>query len=169
MTPEPNDPNLFDDAMDTRLLQLERELFSLSPAAPPRGLVSRLDGQISQPSVVERRVVAQVVPFRWSRIVVPAAAAVVVVSVLSRLEAPRVATSPVAAQPGARQMSPVVPATQVTLNKPTGYLMKEEPFVVHPESWEALQHLHWTESGSLNHHSQPSLRRASLKAPLNFH
>lgn len=169
MTPEPNDPNLFDEPMDSRLLQLERELFSLSPTAPPRGLVSRLDCNLAQPVGVERRVVSQVVPFRWSRIVVPAAAAVVVVSVLSRMEGPSTPSFPVTAQAGTRQISPSGLATPVAVEKTVGYLMKEEPFLLHPDSWEALHLQYWTQSGQENHYPQPSLRRASLSVPLSFH
>ncbi len=170
MTPEPNDPNLFDEPMDTRLLQLERELFSLSPVAPPRGLTSRLDGRLSQPACVERRVVAQVVPFRWSRIVVPAAAAVVVVSVLSRMESPRATTaSPVTVQPGTRPMTPSVEVSQVVLEKTTGYLMKEEPIVIHPDSWQALHQQFLMQAAQASHSPQPAMRRAALTVPLSFH
>lgn len=173
MTPEPNDPNLFDEPMDTRLLQLERELFSLSPAAPPRGLVSRLDDHLSQPTVIERRVVAQVIPFRWSRIVVPAAAAVVVVSALSRMEGPRVmGASQLTAQPGARQINPTVMAAPASLQRTSsGYLLKEEPVLVHPLQGEWLQHQYWIQpSGpAANHYPPAGMLRASDSVPLNFH
>jgi hypothetical protein len=77
--------------MDTHLLQLERELFSLTPVEAPRRFVSQLEREVSVPAgpvPVARRTAASaprvIVPFRWQRIVVPAAAAVVVVSVLNR-------------------------------------------------------------------------------------
>lgn len=169
MIPEPNDPNLFDEPMDTRLLQLERELFSLSPTSPPRGLVARMDCHLSQATAIERRVVTQVIPFRWSRIVVPAAAAVVVVSVLSRMEGPRVSSPSVSAQPGTRQMSPPVASSAAAVEMSSGYLMKEEPFYIVPAGWDAPPHQYWIQSGQAHQYPQPAMRRASLSVPLSFH
>lgn len=77
------------EPMDAHLLQLERELFSLTPVETPRYLAVELETQVAVPVIpVARRTPAShqriAVPFRWGRIVVPAAAAVVVVSVLNR-------------------------------------------------------------------------------------
>lgn len=77
------------EPMDAHLLQLERELFSLTPVETPRYLSIELDTQVAAPVIpVARRTPPShqriAVPFRWQRIVVPAAAAVVVVSVLNR-------------------------------------------------------------------------------------
>ena len=38
-----------EEPMDSQLLQLERELFSLSPVETPRHLAARLDQQVSGP------------------------------------------------------------------------------------------------------------------------
>ena len=120
-----------DAPMDTQLLQLERELFSLSPVETPRHVASRLDRQVLGPVGIRRRVMgsAKIIPFHWRRIVVPAAAAVVVVSVLHHLDQPSTHASGVA-QSNPAFPSPASPVSSqdrapVTLN--SGYVLRAEP------------------------------------------
>lgn len=132
MNAEPEEP------MDLHLLQLERELFSLSPAEAPKRLTVRLDRQICGPACLTGvgRITdsSRVVPFRWRRIAVPAAAAVVVVSVLNQFDHSRPALPGFAqAGPGSRASGTArLPASQST-----GYVLKTEPVYVNPVGWEA--------------------------------
>src|SRR5690606_38767581 len=80
-TPEP---------MDNSLRQLERELFSLTPVDPDRRLTACLERAVCAPAQIPRRAPAAAsgttLPFKWKRVVAPAAAAVAVVAVLSGTE-----------------------------------------------------------------------------------
>ena len=120
-----------DAPLDTQLLQLERELFSLSPVETPRHLASRLDRQVMAPVCVGRRIAssAKVIPFQWRRIMVPAAAAVVVVSVLHHLDAPSKSGS------GVAQANPAFPVRSpghLPVTVTTGYVLRAEPVLISP-------------------------------------
>ena len=71
----------FPDSLDASLLQLERELQSLTPVAPSRELVQSLKARMEP---VPRTVAANKVhSFPWRRMVTPAAAAAAAVAVMS--------------------------------------------------------------------------------------
>jgi hypothetical protein len=124
--------------MDLHLLQLERELFSLTPTEASRGLTVRLERQLVMPMAVNQvprnAMGPRVVPFRWRRIAVPAAAAVAVVSVLHQIDHSR------PAYPGLAQTNPGVarPPAQpsISVSAGTGYMLQTEPVYVSPVGWE---------------------------------
>ena len=71
----------FSDSLDASLLQLERELQSLTPVAPSRQLVQSLKARMEP---VPKNVQANKVhSFPWRRMVTPAAAAAAAVAVMS--------------------------------------------------------------------------------------
>lgn len=72
----------FSDPMDAALLQLERELQSLTPAAPPRALVQSLTAKVTPPAPRGNAPV-KTHSFMWRRMVTPAAAAAAAVAVMS--------------------------------------------------------------------------------------
>lgn len=148
---DPNEP------MDTHLLQLERELFSLTPVEAPRRFVSRLEREVSVPvgpvPVVRRTAAASriIAPFRWQRIMVPAAAAVVVVSVLNR-QGHNGAYAPAltdAVPNEARSSTPKPyssPASMALRNsRPinSGYMMMTEQSPVQSVNWSASPNQYW--------------------------
>ena len=75
----------FSDPMDASLLQIERELQSLTPAAPTRALVRSLTERMEPATPIARRTapVNKVHFFPWRRMVAPAAAAAAAVAVMS--------------------------------------------------------------------------------------
>ena len=71
----------FSDSLDASLLQLERELQSLTPLPPSRQLVQTLTARMDPvPRIVAA---AKVHTFPWRRMVTPAAAAAAAVAVMS--------------------------------------------------------------------------------------
>lgn len=75
----------FSDA-DAALLQLERELKSLTPVAPSRALMQRLTlvmDPAAAPSITASSPSNRVLHFPWKRMVTPAAAAAAAVAVMS--------------------------------------------------------------------------------------
>ncbi len=156
-----------EEPMDTQLLQLERELFSLSPVETPRHLAVRLDRQVSGPvSLGRQTVVPRVIPFRWRRIVAPAAAAVVVVSVLNRLD------SPSSMAPGFGQTNPGTPSPVPTLPMAdnSGYVLRAEPVFISPAGWPSPEHHYYIQPGGQVFHGGASApRRPAGIAPVVFH
>lgn len=170
MNDEPSDFNPPHEPMDTQLLQLERELFSLTPMEAPRHLASLLDQQLTsavtpRPATVHP---AAVLPFRWHRIVVPAAAAVVVVSVLNRMDHPTgLITDSAVANPGMRSDAPVAtPAHQVN----SGYVLKAEPLYFHPTQGEGTSRQFYIQSGASDGHRNHDVAPRRLEVmPSSFH
>jgi hypothetical protein len=156
-----------EEPMDTKLLQLERELFSLSPVETPRHLAARLDQQVSGPvSLGRQTVVPRAVPFRWRRIVAPAAAAVVVVSVLNRWD------SPSSLSPGFGQTNPVTPSPPPALPVAdiTGYVLRAEPVFVSPAGWQSTEHHYYIQpGGQVFPGGSSNSRRPAGIAPVVFH
>lgn len=137
----PEDFNPLNEPMDSQLLQLERELFSLSPVETPRCLASRLERQLVPACSVGKNlapVASNVVPFNWRRMVVPAAAAVVVVSVLNRMDGPSGFTQTAMAQPGLRSSGS--PAAAPKVERTMGYVLKSEPVYISPMGSEMMEH-----------------------------
>lgn len=167
----PEDFNPLQEPMDSQLLQLERELFSLSPVETPRCLASRLERQLLPACSVAKTLAAppNVVPFRWRRMVVPAAAAVVVVSVLNRMDGPSGFTPSALAQPGSglgtsgKTVAPVLEQT-------TGYVLKSEPVYVSPGNWETSTHHYWIQpDGQTGVRLSLPRRQSSAVIPASFH
>ncbi len=156
-----------DEPMDTQLLQLERELFSLSPLETPRHLAVRLDQQVSGPVALGRQTVEpKVIPFRWRRIVAPAAAAVVVVSVLNRLD------SPASLSPGFGQTTPgtPLPVSVLPMVDNSGYVLRAEPVFVSPAGWQSTEHHYYIQPGGQVYPGGSSAsRRPAGIAPVVFH
>lgn len=182
MNDEPHDFNPIHEPMDSRLLQLERELFSLSPVETPRCLVSRLDrkmtggcslaGALPKTQVVRTvaSIPGNVVPFRWRHIMVPAAAAVVVVSVLNRLDG----QSPGAlagqqSQPGIKSLG--VPSSAPRVERTNNsYLLKTEPVYFNPAAWDEAPNQYYIQPGSQPGTYRMSVpRREAATIPYNFH
>ncbi len=182
----------FQETMDSRLLQLERELFSLTPAETPRCLASRLDGHLMAPLPVARPLaggalpvarplaggalpvarplaVGAVVAFRWRRMVVPAAAAVVVVSVFYRLEGHSGADPALAQQAGLRSAGPKSTAAVPAAALSTGYVLRAEPVYASPVGWEAAEHQYWIQPGSQSGLILSLPQRSSSVLPASFH
>ncbi len=156
-----------EEPMDTQLLQLERELFSLSPVETPRHLAASLDRQVSGPvSLGRQMVVPKVIPFRWRRIVAPAAAAVVVVSVLNRLD------SPSSVSPGFGQTNPgtTSPVPALPVAEYTGYVLRAEPVFVSPAGWQSTgPHYYIQPGGQVFPGGSSNSRRPAGIAPVVFH
>lgn len=169
MNDEPQDFNSFQETMDSRLQQLERELFSLTPAEAPRYLASRLDGQFMPPLPVSRSLAggAAASPFRWRRMVVPAAAAVVVVSVFYRLDGHPGSSPSLAQQAGQRAPGPKVAAPPIGLS--TGYVLRAEPVYVSPANWDAADHQYWIQPGSQSGLILSLPQRSPAVLPASFH
>jgi hypothetical protein len=165
MNAEPEPP------MDLHLLQLERELFSLTPSEAPRCLTVRLERQLTMPVVahqVQRSVTGPtVVPFRWRRIAVPAAAAVAVVSVLHQIDHSRPTYSGLAqTNPGVAR-PPVQPSISVSTG--TGYMLQTEPVYVSPAGWEPSPYQYYI-GGEEEAGIRPSqLRRQGAVESVVFH
>ena len=169
MNDEPPNPGLNTDTMDTQLQKLERELFSLTPAETPRFLDYKLSRRLEVPTQVPRKMSSQVVPFRWRRMVVPAAAAVVVVSGLNRTTGPGSAPASSAAQVGVRVPSQSL-AAAATIQKSPRFVLKTEPLILNHPGWQGMQHPYWTQSGNTNgmRFSEPR-RGQSAVVPILFH
>ena len=152
-----------EEPMDTQLLQLERELFSLSPVETPRHLAARLDQQVAGPvSLGRQTIVPRVIPFRWRRIVVPAAAAVVVVSVLNQLDSPRSMSA------GFSQSNPGSPVPiQPPMADSAGYVLRAEPVFVNPAGWPGTEYHYYIQPGGQVFPA--ASRRAIGIAPVVFH
>ena len=182
MNDQPNDPPYSDDPMDTKLLQLERELFSLTPAEAPRCLVRRLDHHLTAPTQVGRSVVpvrsapSNVVVFQWRRIVVPAAAAVVVVSVLNRMDGVPSSMAQAASPAGVRAQGPgqpgaptaIAPVTQV---QNSGYVLRTEPVYFGPGVWDSVRHQYWVQPapGTAAPSQTTNVPRRQSLVPVSFH
>lgn len=159
MNPESEEP------MDTQLLQLERELFSLTPVETPRGLATRLHRELMAPvGLADLPAASRVVPFRWQRIVAPAAAAVVVVSVLNRFDN-LPAASPGTTPPG---FGTAAKSARPPVVEGTGYVLKAEPVFVNPAGWEAMEHQYWI-TPQMGAAGYPPSRRQGFIAPVAFH
>ena len=165
MNPDPDAP------METQLLQLERELFSLTPVETPRRLALRLDRQVPGPVGIGRQVVpsARVVPFQWHRMVVPAAAAVVAVSVLNHLDQPAGRPS------GVVKTNPAFPASNAESDRApvaltSGYVLRTEPILIRPGTWQATeQHYFIQPPGTALGSGYNTPARASGFTPVVFH
>lgn len=81
----------FSDSMDPSLLQLERELQSLTPVAPGRDLLRSLQSRM-EPALPAHQT-NKVTSFPWRRMVAPAAAAAAAVAVLNLESDRRAGTS----------------------------------------------------------------------------
>ena len=158
-----------DAPMDTQLLQLERELFSLTPMETPRHLASRLDRELLGPVCIGRQVPAsaKVVPFAWRRIVVPAAAAIVVVSVLNHLDQPARQGSGIAqSNPG---RSARLPAREGAMETPTSYVLRAEPVLISPGAWQGMEYQYFIQPGAGPAAGFNALQRHSGLSPVAFH
>ena len=154
--------------MDTQLLQLERELFSLTPVETPRHVASRLDRQVLGPVSIGRQIAAspKVIPFQWKRIMVPAAAAVVAVSVLNHLDTPASRSSDVAqSNPG------FLPRAdgQVRMSPSNGYVLRAEPVLISPGTWQGIQQHYFIQPGAVFGSGYNTSQRASGLSPVVFH
>lgn len=170
---DPNEP------MDNHLLQLERELFSLTPVEAPRRFASQLEREVGLPAgpvAVARSTSPQhriIVPFRWQRIVVPAAAAVVVVSVLNRqggayapnsLEA---ATNQASAAPKPVMSSPASVALR-SRQMNTGYMMMTEQSPLQNVNWSNNPNQYWV-NPETHYSSTPLVLPRRETVPVSFH
>ena len=161
-----------DASMDTQLLQLERELFSLSPVETPRHLASRIDRQVLGPVGIVRHTEGPptIVPFPWRRMAVPAAAAVVVVSVLHHLDRPIGKSVGLA---GSNSASPAAATesrrSSVTLTN--DYVLRTEPVLIRPGTWQATEQLYFIRPspGSSFGSGYNAPQRASGFTPVIFH
>ena len=99
--------------------------------------------------------------------VVPAAAAVVVVSVFYRLEGNSGASPSLAQQPGQRSVGP--PAATPPVGLSTGYVLRAEPVYVSPVNWEAADHQYWIQPGSQSGLILSLPQRSSAVLPASFH
>ena len=159
-----------DAPMDTQLLQLERELFSLTPVETSRHLALRLDRLALGPVAVGRQVAvpAKIIPFHWRRIVVPAAAAVVVVSVLNYLDQPAISAS---GEAQSNRSSPTSDATfrpaPVSLNN--GYVLRAEPILLGPGNWQGMEQRYIIQPGNGRPEGYNTPQRTSGIVPVVFH
>ncbi|MDB6070482.1 MAG: hypothetical protein JWL81_1653 [Verrucomicrobiales bacterium] len=176
MNDQPNDPFYSDDPMDTKLLQLERELFSLTPAEAPRSLVCRLDRHLTAPTQVGRSVVPaarstppNVTVFQWRRIVVPAAAAVVVVSVLNRMDGTPSSMAQTASAAGLRAPASGQPAPAVSQVQNSGYVLRAEPVYFSPGVWDSVRHQYWVQPGTPAASQPMNVPRRQSLVPVSFH
>ena len=159
-----------DASMDSQLLQLERELFSLSPADPPRHLVLRLDPQVTSPVGIGRQVVVlpKVIPFQWRRMVAPAAAAVVVVSILNHLDQPAVSPGSMAdLNAPSSTSSPQSGRAAVTLTN--GYVLRSEPILIRPGTWQATEQHYFIQPGLGVENRYNAAGRSTGFIPAVFH
>lgn len=171
MNDEPPNPGLNTDTMDTQLQKLERELFSLTPAETPRFLDYKLSRRLEVPTQVPRKMSSVATPFRWRRMVVPAAAAVVVVSGLNRMPGPGSAPTSSAPQVGVRVPSqPLAAAAAASIQKSPRFVLKTEPLLLNHPDWQGMQNPYWTQSGNTNgmRFSEPR-RGQSAVVPVLFH
>lgn len=169
--------------MDNQLLQLERELFSLTPVETSRRFVSQLEREISVPGCpvpVARRLASAhpriIAPFRWQRIVVPAAAAVVVVSVLNRQGdgystlaldgAPSQTLAPSAQKP---LSSPASVALRSSRPMNTGYMMMTEQAPLQNVNWSVAPNQYWVNSETPHQTTAPMVLPRRETVPLSFH
>ena len=160
-----------DVPMDTQLLQLERELFSLSPVETPRHLASRLDRQVQGPVSIGRQVASdatKLLPFPWRRIVVPAAAAVVVVTVLHRLDQPS-SQSPGLAKTNSGYPSSALHSGRAPVTLTNGYVLRAEPIMVGPGNWQGMEQLYLIQPGTGVESGYNAPQRTSGLAPVVFH
>ncbi|MDB6133506.1 MAG: hypothetical protein JWM59_1749 [Verrucomicrobiales bacterium] len=173
-----------EEPMDNQLLQLERELFSLTPVETSHRFACQLEREISVPACpvpVARTLAAShprmITPFRWQRIVVPAAAAVVVVSVLNR-QGNGYSTlaldgaPPQAAAPSAPKIfsSPVSVALRSSRPMNTGYMMVTEQAPLQNVNWNVAPHHYWVNPETPHQTTSPPMvspRRETV--PLSFH
>lgn len=172
-----------EEPMDHQLLQLERELFSLTPVETSRRFVSQLDRELSAPACpvpVARSLAAHsariIAPFRWQRIVVPAAAAVVVVSVLNRQGngystlaldgAPSQASAP-----SAQKILSSPASVALRSNRPmnTGYMMMTEQAPLQNVNWSVAPNQYWVNSEAPHHTPAPMVAPRRETVPLSFH
>ena len=160
--------------MDNQLLQLERELFSLSPVETPRRLAARLERQVAAPVGLGRPLAdsGKVIPFPWRRMVVPAAAAVVVVSVLHHLDAPAnrntgvAQSNPLVPGGGPEILSPGQPAVVAT---PAGYVLRTEPVLINPGTWQTMDAQYFLVPGTGSAGSYNGVPRSTGLSPVVFH
>ncbi|MES2708720.1 MAG: hypothetical protein V4726_19145 [Verrucomicrobiota bacterium] len=168
-----------DEPMDNHLLQLERELFSLTPVETPRRFVSQLEREVTlpvSPMPVARRISAQhrvITPFRWQRIVVPAAAAVVVVSVLNRQGggyAPNTVDAAVNHAPSARNpMSSPADMLLRSRQMNTGYMMMTEQSPLQNVNWSSSPNQYWVNPETHSSPTTPLVLPRRETVPVSFH
>lgn len=185
------------EPMDTPLLQLERELLSLTPVRPDSDLISRLTACVEAdagccrvPLRAHRRRAAanpRPGPFPW-RVVTPAAAAVMVVAVIGqndrlsrtglsvrtggdRTAGASTAVNSLPATPEivVREMIPAGFQREIQSMQDHGYSWNGGPSPSHQFSWRVLDHhvFQSPDNSGRIRLSIPREERASV--PVNFH
>ncbi len=180
MNVDPSEP------MDSSLLQLERELFSLTPSEPDRRISARIESEIFPPVQIQRRSAAPLrqPSFQWKRVVVPAAAAVAVVAAISRNDSSPVygrnvaanagdnTISPAAAnraRMGAVTLQPVSQSREFRSARDQGLVFGEGNNPSRAFSLETTDHHFWRNEQD-NSSIQLSIpRQESMLVPVNFH
>jgi len=146
MNSEPSDP------MDASLAQLERELQSLTPAAPPRALVRSLTERMEPAVPIARSVHStKVHVFPWRRMVAPAAAAAAAVAVMnieSNRRSPAAATTkstatPPEDAPPAIKWEPMPMRSEYRTLLNNGYVLNENRVPVQELLMNRLDHHEW--------------------------
>ncbi len=171
----------FQDPMDTGLLQLERELRSLTPASPPRHLEDVLAAAISdsQSETAQtldpiRRNQSAPGHFPWRRMAVPAAAAAAVVFAIPPASQPRssVNSPPPARSTTAANTAPAInwvpmPARrEFRILNDQGFLILSEATPMLEYQVEQTEHREWRnpQDNSLIRMTIPSQQRVLLPA-----
>lgn len=140
----------FPDSMDPSLLQVERELYSLTPAAPSRELVRSLQVRMEPAAPSSPQSLNKVHAFPWRRVVAPAAAAAAAVAVMS-LENHR-RTSAVAGKPGGGSQNEAAPAikwepmpmrSEYRALLDAGYVLNENMEPVQAYLMDTVDHHEW--------------------------
>jgi hypothetical protein len=142
---------------DAALLQLERELKSLTPLAPSRAFMQRLTLVMDPASVPTATVSAQpanrVIGFPWKRVVTPAAAAAAAVAVMSITQQRRGNAHAAGGGPAADdEAAPTIKWTPMPMKKEyrqlvdNGYFVDENNVLRHNMSVNAVEHHEWRNS-----------------------
>ena len=142
---------------DAALLQLERELKSLTPLAPSRAFMQRLtlvmDPVAMPTATVSAPAANRVIQFPWKRVVTPAAAAAAAVAVMSLTQQRRgSAQAAGGGQPADEEAAPTIKWTPMPMKKEyrqlvdNGYFVDENNVLRHNMRVNAIEHHEWRNS-----------------------
>jgi hypothetical protein len=141
----------FSEPMDPALLQIERELQSLTPATPGRDLLSSLQARMEPvPRNVPAAQANKVLAFPWRRVVTPAAAAAAAVAVMSFQNHRRTAltdnSDEVAVNENgvsAIKWEPMPMRSEIRAFLDAGYVLNENFEPVQPVVMNRVDHYEW--------------------------
>ena len=138
---------------DDVLLQLERELKSLTPVAPSRALMQRLTPVMhptAAPAVTSSSLSSSMAHFPWKRMVTPAAAAAAAMAVMSLLQHRRGnAVAVGSAAPADDEAAPTIKWTPMPMKKEyrslvdSGYMLDENHAFHQGITLDALEQHEW--------------------------